>query len=148
MRRWLILIGGLTTLGLPLLGGAVAAATNTVRLKSVVFAAQIGSTGAGGSVYAGSVIDRGLGHGAVVFSASAGSAKVHTTFHEYFPLGSIAGAGTVTLSPTKTGATFTFSAHVTSGTGAYRGARGRLRGSGTLNSQNMIKLNLSGSFSH
>src|SRR5262249_38084540 len=65
MRRGLILIGVLITLGASLLGGsAQAAGTTTVKLKSVVFAAQVGSTSGGGSVFAGAVIDRALGHGA------------------------------------------------------------------------------------
>lgn len=149
MRRRLILISVWTTLGVSLIGGgAAAAATHTVPLKSVVFAAQVGSTSGGGSVFAGSVIDRALGHGAIVFSASGGSTKVHTTFHEYFALGSIAGAGTVTLARSSSGATFKVSAKITSGTGAYEGARGRLNGRGTLNRQNMIMMNVRGSFSH
>jgi len=147
MRRGLILIGVLITLGLSLLGAsAQAAETTTVKLKSVVFAAQVGSTSGGGSVFAGAVIDRALGHGAIVFSSSAGSTKLHTTFHEYFGSGSIAGAGIVTLAPSSSGATFTVSVKVTGGTGVYRGAKGRMKGAGTLNSQNMIMMKLSGSF--
>ena len=35
-----------------------------------MFAAQVGSANAGGEVYAGALVDRRLGHGAIVLDAS------------------------------------------------------------------------------
>ncbi len=125
---------------------SAAGAGRTLHMKTDVFAALIGSTSGGGSVYAGSAIDRTLGHGAIVFSSTAGTTKVKTIIHEYYALGSMSGSGTVLVSPSPSGtsAVFTATVKVTSGTGAYRGAHGKLTASGSLNSQNMVTMKVRG----
>ena len=151
MRRWTIAVGVLTALGLATLSGSAhAGARDRIELHSVVFAAKIGTYPRGiprGTVYGGGIVDRALKDGAIVFSASHGSTKVHTTFRAYFARGSIAGAGTVTLSRTAHGAKFTVTAKIQYGTAAYWDAHGRLSGSGKINRRNMITMNLTGSFS-
>ena len=52
-----------------------------LRLSSTLFAAQVGSTPTGTSVYAGAVVDPRLGHGAAVYSTNVTTA-VRVTFHE------------------------------------------------------------------
>jgi hypothetical protein len=103
-----------------------------------MFAAQVGSTPTGTSVYAGAVVDPRLGHGAAVYSTN-GTTAVRVTFHDYLPLGSIKGIGRVTVESGTAGgqATFTGALKITGGTGAYRKAHGKLSVKGTLDSAGM-----------
>jgi hypothetical protein len=68
----------------------VEAGTHQIKLNSTMFAAQVGSTSSGGSVYAGALPDRSLGHGAIVFGAK-GTKTLRVVFREFFALGSIKG---------------------------------------------------------
>jgi len=97
------------------------------RLNSTMFAAQVGSTTTGGSVYAGALPDPRLGHGAIVFSAY-GTTHLRVSFQAYFARGSIRGTGRVTVVPGATGgqSTVTGALKVTGGTGVYNGAHGKL----------------------
>jgi hypothetical protein len=126
-----------------------AARAHRVKLDSTFFAAEIGSTPSGGTVYAGSVVDPKLHHGAIVYGAS-GATAVHVTFHEFFALGSIRGSGHVTVVPSTSGGqtTFTGSLTVTGGTGKYQQARGKLSVAGTINNTGMVKATVSGRFTY
>lgn len=126
-----------------------AASTHRVKLNSTIFAAQIGSTPPGASVYAGALVDPKLDHGAILYSA-AGTTAVHVTFHAYFALGSIGGTGHLTVAPgTDAGqATFTGSLKVTSGTGKYRKSHGKLSVRGNINNTGMITGTVHGSFTY
>jgi hypothetical protein len=109
-------------------------AIHRIKLNTVMFAAQVGSTTNGGSVYAGALVDPRLGHGAIVFSAN-GTTDVRVSFHVFFALGSVQGTGSVTLVPRAGGqATYTGTFKVTGGTAMYRGARGKLTTTGSLDS--------------
>jgi hypothetical protein len=122
------------------------ARTHKVKLDSTMFAAQVGSTTTGASVYAGAVPDRTLGHGAIVFNAS-GTTTLHVDFQEFFALGSIKGTGSVTVVPGTGGqATLTGTFKVTGGTAKYRHARGKLTAAGTINDSGMVMATLRGSF--
>ena len=114
-----------------------------------MFAAQIGSTPTGASVYAGAIVDPRLGHGAAVYSTN-GTTAVRVTFHEYFALGSIRGTGRITVVPGATGgqATFTGALKVTRGTGAYRKAHGKLSATGTIDSTGMTTATLNGAVTY
>ena len=127
----------------PVANGAVRA--HQLRLASTMFAAQVGSTPTGTSVYAGAVVDPRLGHGAVVYSTN-GTTAVRVTFHEYLPAGSITGTGRITVVPGAAGgpSPFTGALTVTSGTGAYRKAHGRLSATGTIDSSGMTTATING----
>jgi hypothetical protein len=114
-----------------------------------MFAAQVGSTPTGTSVYVGAVVDPRLGHGAAVYSTS-GTTAVRVTFHEYLPLGSINGPGRITVVPSATGgqATFTGALKVTSGTGAYRRAHGKLAVTGTTDNTGMTTATIRGTVTY
>ncbi len=123
-----------------------AAPSHRVNLDSTMFAAQVGSTTGGASVYAGALPDPKLGHGAIIFS-TAGTTHLRVTFQEFFALGSIRGGGSVTLAPGPGAAErFTGSLHITGGTGKYRHAHGSLRTTGTLGSSGSVIGTLKGSF--
>ena len=127
-------------------GAEATTATHRVKLDSAMFAAQVGSTTHGGSVYAGAVPDPKLGHGAIVFSTS-GRTRLHVSFQEFFALGSLTGSGNVTLVPGSSGqATFTGSLTISGGTAGYQNARGKLRTAGTLDDSGMVQATLKGSF--
>jgi hypothetical protein len=112
---------------------SAAATAHELKLDSTMFAAQVGSTTNGGSVYAGALVDPKLGHGAAVYSTN-GTTAVRVIFHEYLPLGSIRGSGRATVVPTAAGgqATFTGALKVIGGTGPYIGAHGKLAVRGTI----------------
>src|SRR5689334_20433053 len=67
--------------------GSALTSTSRVKVNSTVFAAQVGSTTTGSSVFAGAVPDRFLGHGAIVFS-TVGTQRLRVTFQAFFSLGS------------------------------------------------------------
>lgn len=97
-----------------------------------MFAAQVGWTNAGGDVYDGALVDRRLGHGAIVFSA-IGTSDLRVGFHAFFARGSIGGSGTVAFVPGAGGrATFKGLLRITGGTSAYRHATGKLTTAGNL----------------
>jgi hypothetical protein len=111
-----------------------------------MFAAQVGSTTDGASVYAGALPDRRLGHGAIVFT-SRGSAHQTVTFQEFFALGTITGRGSVTLVKHRNGsATFTGSFEISGGSGKYAHAHGSLSANGTLTRSRKAQATLTGSF--
>jgi hypothetical protein len=117
-----------------------------VRVNIAMFAAQVGSTNAGGEVYAGALVDRRLGHGAIVFSAS-GTNDLRVSFHAFFAEGSIEGSGRVTLVPGAGGqATFKGRLKITGGTSAYRHASGKLTTAGNLDGSGTADGTLKGSF--
>jgi hypothetical protein len=126
-----------------------AARTHTVKLNSVMFAAQIGSTTTGASVFAGAVVDPRLDHGAIVYNASGTSTVFRVTFQEFFALGSIRGRGSVTLRG-GTGGQMTLmgSFKVTGGTGTYHDARGKFTSRGIVNSDGTTMISNKGSFSY
>ena len=62
----------------------------TFTQGSGVSQSQLSSTSSGGSVYAGALPDRSLGHGAIVFGAK-GTKTLRVVFREFFALGSIKG---------------------------------------------------------
>lgn len=133
------------------IGSADAGARSTlpshrINLDSTMFAAQVGSTTRGASVYAGALPDPKLGHGAIIFS-TVGTTHLRVTFQEFFSLGSIRGSGSVTLAPGP-GASerFVGSLNVTGGTGKYRAAHGTLSTSGTLDSSGSVMGTIKGSF--
>src|SRR5579862_7208086 len=82
--------------GVSLAASADGAANHRVKLDSTIFAAQVGSLIAGGSVYAGALPDQELGQGAIIFTTK-GRPTVRVSFQEFFALGSIKGTGSVTL---------------------------------------------------
>jgi hypothetical protein len=121
---------------------------HNVKLDSTTFAAQVGSLTSGGSVFAGALPDPRLGHGAIVFTTT-GTTNLHVTFQEFFALGSIKGAGSVALSPLKGGRQkLAGSLKITSGTGKYRNASGKLTAAGNINTAGMLMATLKGSFTH
>ena len=131
----------------PAANGSVRA--HQLRLASTMFAAQIGSTPTGASVYAGAIVDPRLGHGAAVYSTN-GTTTVRVTFHDYLPLGSINGTGRITVAPGTAGgpASFTGALTVTAGTGAYRKARGKLSATGTTDSTGMTTATINGTVTY
>ena len=125
-----------------------ASVNHRLKLDTTMFAAQIGTTGRGGSVYAGALVDPRLGHGATVFSTN-GASSVRVIFHEYFALGSINGSGTAKLVPGSGGqAQFSGSLNVTGGTAKYDHARGNLTTAGTSNSSGTMHATVNGSVSY
>ena len=120
-----------------------------LRLASTMFAAQVGSTPTGTSVYAGAVVDPRLGHGAAVYSTN-GTTAVRVTFHEYLPLGSINGTGRITLVPGTAGgpSPFTGELTVTGGSGEYGKARGKLSATGTIDSTGMTTATINGTVTY
>jgi hypothetical protein len=131
----------------PAANGAVKAPR--LRLDSTMFAAQVGSTPTGTSVYAGAVVDPRLGHGAAVYSAN-GTTTVRVTFHDYLPLGSINGIGRITVVRGAPGGQETFrgALTVTSGTGAYRGAHGKLSATGATDSTGLTTATIRGAVTY
>jgi hypothetical protein len=117
-----------------------------VTLRSTVFAAQVGSLGNGGAVYAGAVVDPTLHHGAIVLSAN-GTSPLTVTFQEFFAAGTLKGRGHLTLQPAaSSGQAISGSLDVVSGTGRYIGAHGDLRVRGTADSSGQIVATVRGSF--
>lgn len=138
---------GLTALSIA--ATAHGSTTQRVKLDSTMFAAQVGTTTGGGSVYAGALPDPKLGHGAIVFTTTTGNAHQHVTFQEFFALGSIKGKGTVTPTPQKGGQyKLAGSLNITGGTGKYRNASGNLTVAGNINKAGQIMATLKGSFTH
>jgi hypothetical protein len=131
----------------PAASGAESA--HKLRLDSTMFAAQVGSTQTGVSVYAGAVVDPRLGHGAAVYSTN-GTTAVRVTFHEYLPLRSINGTGRITVVPGTAGrpATFTGALTVTAGTGTYRKAHGKLSATGIIDSTGMTTATINGAVTY
>jgi hypothetical protein len=131
----------------PAATGAVRA--HQLRLASTMFAAQVGSTPTGTSVYAGAIVDPRLGHGAAVYSTN-GTTAVRVTFHEYLPLGSITGTGRITVVPGTAGgpSPFTGALTVTGGTGAYRKAHGKLSATGTTDSTGTTTATINGAVTY
>jgi hypothetical protein len=128
---------------------AHAAATHhRVRLDSTMFAAQIGTTTTGATVFAGAIVDPGLRHGAIVYH-TAGTTTLKLGFQEFFASGSITGSCTVTLAPGTGGQqTLTGACKVTRGTAKYRDARGRFTVSGVFNNDGTVMATLKGSFTY
>jgi hypothetical protein len=120
-----------------------------LRLASTMFAAQVGSTPTGPSVYAGAIVDPRLGHGAAVYSTN-GTSAVRVTFHEYLALGSINGIGRIAFVPGTAGgpSPFTGELTVTGGSGAYRKAHGKLSATGTINSTGMTTATINGTVTY
>ncbi len=123
-----------------------APSAHRVRLNITMFAAQVGTTNAGGDVYAGALVDQTLGHGAIVFNA-IGTTEQRVSFHAFFARGSIDGSGKVTIIPGTGGqATFRGLLRITGGTSAYRHARGQLTAAGNLEDAGTADGTLKGSF--
>jgi hypothetical protein len=113
-----------------------------------MFAAEIGTTTTGATVFAGAIIDPKLHRGAIVYHTS-GSTRLKVGFQEFFASGSINGSGTVTLVPGTGGQeklTGTFT--ITGGTAKYHGARGKFNTTGTFNSDDTVMATLKGSFTY
>jgi hypothetical protein len=120
--------------------------SHSVTLRSTVFAAQVGSLGNGGAVYAGAVVDPTLHHGAIVISAN-GTSTLTVTFQEFFAAGTIKGRGHLTVSPAPNGGqAVTGTLEVARGTAHYAGAHGELRVRGTVDSSSQIVATVRGSF--
>ena len=125
---------------------SAASGGHRIKLDSTMFAAQVGSTTAGGNVFAGALPDPRLGHGAIVFTTT-GTAHLHVTFQEFFALGSIKGNGNVTATPHKGGREkLAGSLKITGGTGKYHNASGSLTAAGNANKAGMVMATLRGSF--
>ena len=124
------------------------ATTHRVKLNSTMFAAQVGSTSNGGSVYAGALPDPRLGHGAIVFTAT-GTKTLKVVFREFFARGSIKGAGSITVTRHKGGkATLTGSLKINGGSARYHGAQGKLAARGGINKAGMVRATLKGSLTY
>jgi hypothetical protein len=123
-------------------------ASHHLKVDTAMFAAQIGSTTTGANVDAGALVDRQLGHGAVVFSTT-GMTKLRITFHEFFTRGSINGSGTVTLvRGTRGRKTFSGSLRISGGTAAYANAHGSFSAAGTIDKAGLVNATLSGSVTY
>jgi hypothetical protein len=137
---------GIGLAGLVIAADANGATNHRVKLDSTMFAAQVGSTASGGSVFAGALPDPSLGHGAIVFSTT-GTTRLRVTFHEFFALGSIRGRGSATLTPEQGGRErLAGSFKITGGTGKYRSAAGNLTAAGNINKAGMVMATIKGSF--
>lgn len=121
-----------------------APAAHSLQVNSVAFAAPVGTTH-GGTVFAGAVVDPRLAHGATVYTAY-GKNSGSVIFHEYFALGSFGGTGRFTLVRRAGSALgrLTVTLNVTSGTGAFRNARGAVTATGTITSKDLTMLKLTG----
>jgi hypothetical protein len=128
---------------------SAAATVHELKLGSTIFAAQVGSTATGGSVYAGALVDPKLGHGATVYSTD-GTTSVRVIFHDYLPLGSISGTGRVTVVPGASSgpATFTGALKVNGGTGPYNRAHGNLAITGTIDSTDTTMATIRGTVTY
>jgi hypothetical protein len=125
-----------------------AAREHRAKLDSTMFAAEIGTTTTGATVFAGAIIDPKLHPGAIVYHTS-GSTTLKVGFQEFFAFGSIKGSGTVTLVPGTGGqATLTGAFKISGGTARYRGASGRFTSRGILNSDDTVMATLKGSFTY
>jgi hypothetical protein len=130
----------------PIANGA--ARPHRAKLGSTMFAAEIGTTTTGATVFAGAIIDPKLHHGAIVYHSS-GSTTLKVGFQEFFAQGSINGNGTVTLGPGTGGQQKLSGAFkITGGTGKYHGARGKFNTTGTFNSDDTVMATLKGSFTY
>jgi hypothetical protein len=118
------------------------------KLDTTMFAAQIGTTTTGATVFAGAIIDPKLRHGAIVYRAS-GNTMLKVNFQEFFASGSIKGHCTVTLVPASAGQmTLTGPCKITGGTAKYREARGQFTTRGVFNTDNTAMATLKGSFTY
>jgi hypothetical protein len=118
------------------------------RLDSTMFAAEIGTTTTGATVFAGAIIDPKLHRGAIVYHTSGGT-TLNVGFQEFFALGSIKGRGSVTLVPGVGGeATLTGAFKITGGTARYRHARGQFTTGGIFNSDGTVMATLKGSLTY
>jgi hypothetical protein len=125
-----------------------AARPHRAKLDSTMFAAEIGTTTTGATVFAGAIIDPKLGRGAIVYHTT-GSTTLKLGFQEYFASGSIKGNGTVTLAAGTGGqAKLTGAFTITGGTAKYHGARGKFNTTGTFNNDATVMATLSGSFTY
>lgn len=145
----IILTMGAAALAAPAIAASAgAAATHQIKLDSTMFAAQVGSTSHGASVYAGALPDPKLGHGAIVFTTT-GAKTLKVAFREFFALGSMEGAGSVTVTPRTGGrATLTGWLKINGGSGKYHNVHGKLTAQGTINKAGMIRATLKGSVSY
>jgi hypothetical protein len=118
------------------------------KLDSTMFAAQIGTTTTGATVFAGAIVDPRLLRGAIVYHTS-GTTTLRVGFQEFFASGSIKGSGTVTLVPGTGGqAKLTGAFKITGGTAKYHGARGKFNTTGTFNNDGTVMATLRGSFTY
>jgi hypothetical protein len=125
-----------------------AARQHRAKLDSTMFAAEIGTTTTGATVFAGAIVDPKLHHGAIVYHTS-GSTTLKVGFQEFFASGSINGSGTVTLVPGTGGlAKLTGAFKIAGGTARYRHARGQFTTSGTFNNDGTVMATLKGSFTY
>jgi hypothetical protein len=81
------------------------------------------------------------GSGAVIYKITVKSDGTQDiAIQGFFAKGALRGKGNVTVTPQSDGtATFTGSAKITGGTGAYKGAKGAFTTNGTIDSTGLIK---------
>jgi hypothetical protein len=128
------------------LAAPTAASAETVRFSGTAKVRVIE-----GSTLAGTTTGT-LGRGAVVYVTSPGpNNTVVSTFTIFQRAGTLRGVATVTQTPGQNGAptTLTGTASIRSGTGRWRGARGRFTVNGTIATEGLVTLRVTnGRFTH
>lgn len=141
LRRPIILLALLgAAIAVPL--AAAKSGTHTVNVNTHVDAARVATDGAF-TVLAGRVSDPRLGAGATVYRVR-GTTTQTATFKEWTDAGTLSGNATVHATPTSSGVAVAGSGKVTSGTGVYKHASGKLTITGTLGSDSIFRLHLAG----
>ena len=140
-RRLIVLLALLgAVIAVPL--AAAKTGTRTVTVNTRVDAAKVATDGAV-TILAGRVSDPRLGAGATVYRVK-GTTTQTARFKEWTDHGTLSGSATVQATPTSSGVAVAGSGKVTSGTGVYKHASGKLTITGTLGSDSIFRLHLTG----
>ena len=138
-------VAGLVVSGIAVSGavGKPARKKTTVTVNITVTAASIGMQGSQ-TVLAGSTSDPNLGSGAVVYVLSGGATQTGT-FTSWVSKGSVHGTLSITVTAHADGTNTTSgTVIVTGGTAAYKGAKGNLTETGSIDKQSIIHGHVTG----
>ena len=146
-RLYIAIAVAVVALLVPGLAGAAnpKAAKKKHKADITVHAAIVGTSGTSNTV-AGTLSGPPQGSGAVVYKTKPAGSDLAATYVAYYERGTIRGTTLVTPAPQPDGTTsFTGKVQVKSGTGRYRGAKGKdLKVVGTL-ANNILTFHITGS---
>ena len=153
MRRTLMLaLAAVLALALVTTADAAKKKKHKITLNSTI---QAHGVNASGNPIAGTLSDPTFGSGAAVYTTGTatmvnGKTVEPVTFEAFAALGTVKGSGTVTVTP-GTGsapATVIGTGKITSGTGKYKGAKGSITTTGTLDSMSYAVIHVTGTVTY
>lgn len=144
MIRRTSLFGLLVAIGLFAIASSAIARPTAHKINATGVAATV-ATQASGATLAGTLSDPGIGNGAVVYNTTNGGLQ-RVTFTAFLAGGSFRGTLSVTLTPaTGGGSTTVGTGKITGGTAKYKGAKGSLQETGSIDSTGLVHYHVTGS---